>query len=312
MKKIILILIAILFTVPVLAADEKPGRFFEDQPDVNDDYQIHFNYLLAADTEDREWDINGKMQEILTEMNQVMAEETSKKDPTGISKKYKFDYRKDGKIDVTFIRLTLKHKELSKYANLNIVPYLWLKKMNNQKKIYYNFADFGNVDGGEAGVPVGTTYVKNKHNSSAKNKLITITLHELHHTQGGGFNCVPGMSGNSHYSNRDKKTQLAHGRALGATYIHKKLDCPQLVDSAYLTPTSKNSYDPYKLVCLNELGKYTNKKIVKALDKQKSKIEKGKWRGRGFGSFCSWRMSNNFDFLTNEIAEKRYREKSSN
>ena len=27
--------------------DKKPGRFFEDQPDVNDDYQIHFNYLLA-------------------------------------------------------------------------------------------------------------------------------------------------------------------------------------------------------------------------------------------------------------------------
>jgi hypothetical protein len=63
---------------------------------------------------------------------------------------------------------------------------------------------------------------------------------------------------------------------------------------------------------LNELGKYTNKKIVKALDKQKSKIEKGKWRGRGFGSVCSWMMTKNFDFLTNEIAEKRYREKSSN
>ena len=30
--------------------DKKPGRFFEDQPDVNDDYQIHFNYLLAADS----------------------------------------------------------------------------------------------------------------------------------------------------------------------------------------------------------------------------------------------------------------------
>ena len=27
--------------------DKKPGRFFEDQPDVNDDYQIHFNYLLG-------------------------------------------------------------------------------------------------------------------------------------------------------------------------------------------------------------------------------------------------------------------------
>ena len=28
------------------AMDKKPGRFFEDQPDVNDDYQIHFNLSL--------------------------------------------------------------------------------------------------------------------------------------------------------------------------------------------------------------------------------------------------------------------------
>ena len=34
--------------------DKKPGRFFEDQPDVNDDYQIHFKYLLASDSKDRE------------------------------------------------------------------------------------------------------------------------------------------------------------------------------------------------------------------------------------------------------------------
>ena len=27
--------------------DKKPGRFFEDQPDANDDYQFHFIYLIA-------------------------------------------------------------------------------------------------------------------------------------------------------------------------------------------------------------------------------------------------------------------------
>jgi hypothetical protein len=36
-----------------LASDDKPGRFFEDQPDVTDDYQIHFNYLISSDGEDR-------------------------------------------------------------------------------------------------------------------------------------------------------------------------------------------------------------------------------------------------------------------
>ena len=64
MKKLLGIVVLGLLWCNINLADEKPGRFFEDQPDVNDDYQIHFNYLLAADSEDREWDINGKMEKI--------------------------------------------------------------------------------------------------------------------------------------------------------------------------------------------------------------------------------------------------------
>ena len=48
MKKIILTLIISIFTSSIFAADEKPGRFFEDQPDVTNDHQIHFNYVLAG------------------------------------------------------------------------------------------------------------------------------------------------------------------------------------------------------------------------------------------------------------------------
>ena len=62
MKNILLIFLTFFFTNLTFASDNKPGRFFEDQPDVTDDYQIHFNYLLAADSEDREMDINGKME----------------------------------------------------------------------------------------------------------------------------------------------------------------------------------------------------------------------------------------------------------
>ena len=72
MKKIFLTLLITLFSSSIFASDEKPGRFFEDQLDVTDDYQIHFNYLLAADSEDREMDINGKMEKILLEVNEVM------------------------------------------------------------------------------------------------------------------------------------------------------------------------------------------------------------------------------------------------
>ena len=106
MKKIILTLIISIFTSSIFASDEKPGRFFEDQPDVTDDYQIHFNYLLAADSKDGEMDINGKMEKILLKVNEVMLKATAKnKKGDGIPRKYKFDYRKDGKLDITFVRL---------------------------------------------------------------------------------------------------------------------------------------------------------------------------------------------------------------
>ena len=48
MKKISIILLTLFFTNLTFASDEKPGRFFEDQPDVTDDYQIHFNLLLSC------------------------------------------------------------------------------------------------------------------------------------------------------------------------------------------------------------------------------------------------------------------------
>lgn len=78
MPKLLLIFIFFLYSNISLASDDKPGRFFEDQPDVNDDYQIHFLYTLAKDGEDREWDINGKMEAMLLEMNEIMARETEK------------------------------------------------------------------------------------------------------------------------------------------------------------------------------------------------------------------------------------------
>ena len=75
--------------------DKKPGRFFEDQPDVND-YQIHFNYLLAKDSEDRELDINGKMEKIILMANKWMEISTSKnKKGDKVPRKYKLDYRSD-------------------------------------------------------------------------------------------------------------------------------------------------------------------------------------------------------------------------
>jgi hypothetical protein len=303
--KIILIFLFFLFSNISLASDDKPGRFFEDQPDVSDDYQIHFLYTLAKDGEDREWDINGKMEAMLLEMNEIMARETEKKSK-GESKKYKFDYRKDGKLDITFLRLDKNFKDLDRKSSINnnISAFLWLKRLNNPKKIYFSFSDMGGRDGGEAGVTQGSTFLR--HSSvGSKDNIIKVTLHELIHAQGGGFNCVPGVS-NQHLTNWTKGYQLTKGHKLSSIYIHKVEGCPQLVDSVYLTPTSKNPYDPYKLICDRELGKYTHKKIIKAFDKQNKVVAKGKWRPQGFGAYCKWQPGPDFEYFTDATAAEQH------
>jgi len=291
MKNLLIFFLTFFFTNLTFAADEKPGRFFEDQPDVTDDYQIHFNYLLAADSEDREMDINGKMEKILLEVNKAMSEATANnKKGDGVARKYKFDYRPDGKLDITFIRMDMKHKELHKWANNDIIPFLnKVKGQKNIKKIYYNFADFSNVDGGEAGVGYGTSYLKTRSNGNDERKLINV-LHELLHTQGMGYDCVPGMkSGNGHYSTDKRGYMLESGRKIGSVYAHTSEGCPQMMDSIYLTPTRSDPYDPYVLTCLLDLGKYNHPKLLKKLDKIKKKADKKIKGNLRFGTSCRYR-----------------------
>ena len=291
MKNILIIVFTIFFTNLSFATDEKLGRFFEDQPDVTDDYQIHFNYLLAADSEDREMDITGKMEKILLEANEVMLKATAEnKKGDGVARKYKFDYRADGKLDITFIRMDMKHKKLDKWANNDIIPFLNnVKGQKNIKKIYYNFADFSNVDGGEAGVGYGTTYLKSSSNSKYERKLL-VTLHELLHTQGMGYDCVSGIkSGNGHYSTDKPSYMLGSGRKIGSIYAHTTGGCPQMMDSVYLTPTRNDPYDPYVLTCLLNLGKYNHPKLLKKLNKIK-KLKDKKIKGNlSYSTSCRYR-----------------------
>ena len=50
----------------------------------------------------------------------------------GVARKYKFDYRADGKLDITFIRLDQRFHKLHKWANNDIIPFFYKKKrMNN-------------------------------------------------------------------------------------------------------------------------------------------------------------------------------------
>ena len=68
MKKILIIFLTFLFTTLSLASDEKPGRFFEDQPDV-EEYSTHIIYLPTKDEKDKEWDVNGKIEKLIFKVN---------------------------------------------------------------------------------------------------------------------------------------------------------------------------------------------------------------------------------------------------
>ena len=231
--------------------DKKIGRYFTDQPDVTDDYQIHFIYMLDQYGDDNEWDINGQMGKELLEMNEKMFE------LTGGKQKYKFDYRKDGKLDISFIRLD-KRGTTYKGWGMNYPVYFAQKKgFNNPKKLYFSWVDFNHrKDGGNMGVNHGYLYLQSRHNYNKK-KRIGLTLHELLHGQGFSWPCTKGddgvhVLGMSIIGSQQSTHALEEKRhrTLGdMIYDHDNKGCPDLKDSVYLTPTSKNPYDPLPLMC---------------------------------------------------------------
>ena len=98
-------------TTPIiLDSDKKPGRFFEDQPDVTDDFQVHIVYTLLKDSKDKEGDINGKLEKWIETADKWILKTTAKANKetnfnNGEGQKLKWDKRKDGKLDITFLRI---------------------------------------------------------------------------------------------------------------------------------------------------------------------------------------------------------------
>ena len=45
--------------------DDIPGRSLVDRNDISDDYQMHIIYVLAKNSEDKQFDVNGKIEEVI-------------------------------------------------------------------------------------------------------------------------------------------------------------------------------------------------------------------------------------------------------
>ena len=77
---------------------------------------------------------------------------------------------------------------------------------------------------------LGSVFIKSKYNNSEE-QLIKISLNELH------------------------------------PYLHDVPNCPQLVDSIFLLPTSMKPYDPFKITCLQDLTNFKDLTLVKLMNK---------------------------------------------
>ena len=246
--------------------DTKPGRFFEDQPDVNDDYQIHIIYLLASNTEDKERDLNGWIEQQVKKIDDYFFKLTGKK------QRLKLDKRSDGKLDVTFVRLDRKTKRGG--WNVSYPDYYLTKNgFDNPKKTYLSFTDAVSGDGGQMGVHHGYIFI-----GKAKRHMARLGVHELLHGLGFATPCTKGVTRGAHLNSGILGQELQGGFGK-AVYNHGDPTCPDLKDVIYLTPTSDDPFDPLPIFCNLAQKKrgsppgnfviparYTHKKLIEGRD----------------------------------------------
>ena len=262
--------------------DKRPGRFFEDQPDANDDYQIHFIYLLTSDGKDTELDISGWIEKRLTTVNNKFEQWSKKnKKSNGIGQQFKLDMTKEGKLDVTFVRMNVSKKQLDvpDYPNGIIYDYLKRKGFDNPKKVYATFAGFkskhGDSDGGEGGVPMMVIYTPAVKTHGTKDMDIVI-LHELFHAQGAAYACGKRTYKGAHVKGSDVlgsgKVSTSIDSNNNTYYRHDIEGCADLAKSVFVTPTAEDSWDPYDVFCRQKRGNLSHKDLYSNFEACKANV----------------------------------------
>ena len=256
--------------------DDKINRSLVDREDSTIDHQVHFIYAILKNGKDKEWDINGYIEKLALKVNENFLKWSSQnKKSNSIGQKFKYDFLQNGKLDVSFARLNLTRKQIDEPDHPNGLIYkeLFKQGFNNPKKVYAIISGFnskhGNSDGGEGG-PLFTILYGPAINSYGSKGMEIVILHELFHTQGAAYDC-----GKRTYRGAHVKGSDVLGSGDVTTKIDSKNDtyykhgiegCPDLADSIFLTPTSKNPWDPYEVFCKKNVGKFTHKKLFSTKD----------------------------------------------
>ncbi|MDA9853843.1 hypothetical protein OAQ41_01645 [Candidatus Pelagibacter sp.] len=256
--------------------DDKINRSLVDREDSTNDHQVHFIYAILKNGQDKEWDVNGYIEKLALKVNENFLKWSSQnKKSNSIGQKFKYDFLKNGKLDISFARLNLTRKQIDEPDHPNGLIYkeLFKQGFNNPKKVYAIISGFnskhGNSDGGEGG-PLFTILYGPAIKSYGSKGMEIVILHELFHTQGAAYDC-----GKRTYRGAHVKGSDVLGSGDVTTKIDSKNDtyykhgiegCPDLADSIFLTPTSKNPWDPYEVFCKKNVGKFTHKKLFSTKD----------------------------------------------
>ena len=189
------------------------------------------------------------------------------KKSNGIGQQFKLDMTKEGKLDVTFVRMNVSKKKLDgpEYPTDIIYNYLRKKGFNNPKKVYASLAGFkskhGNSDGGEGGVAMTVIYIP-AVKSYGQPDMDLVILHEWFHTQGASYQCGKRDDGHGHVKGSDllaADTVTSSIDSKNDTYYRHDIEgCPDLAKSVFVTPTAEDSWDPFDVFCRNNKGNFTH------------------------------------------------------
>ena len=241
--------------------DDIPGRFLYDQEDVTDDYQVHAIYVLASDSKDKQYDVKGVIERIVLKGNKHFKNKTKEK-------QFRLDLTKDGKLDVSFLRLPITKKQLNKHEDGTV--FIAAETVRNgfyhPKKLYTIFyqdaykREWGQVGDailetptGKVEVVGGVTYLGSEMGTK---DAMNPHLHELFHALGFVQLCAPKavIEKNSRWGKNDHLSftnDIMSDRDSGSKnidikrkqyYGHSNKDCPMdLRKSVFLEPTEKDA-----------------------------------------------------------------------
>ena len=241
--------------------DNIPGRFLYDQEDVTDDYQVHAIYVLASDSKDKQYDVKGVIERIVLKGNKHFKNKTKEK-------KFRLDLTKDGKLDVSFLRLPITKKQLNKHEDGTV--FIAAETVRNgfyhPKKLYTIFyqdaykREWGQVGDailetptGKVEVVGGVTYLGSEMGTK---DAMNPHLHELFHALGFVQLCAPKavIEKNSRWGKNDHLSfanDIMSDRDSGSKnidskrkqyYGHSNKDCPMdLRKSVFLEPTEQDA-----------------------------------------------------------------------